>query len=157
MQIRHLEEEDYDAIISVLDEWWGGRKMAHLLPRIFFVHFRETSFAAVEQGKVIGFLAGFLSQSYPNQAYIHFVGIDPSHRGLGLGKQLYSNFFAAVRKLGCNTVRCITSPVNSGSIAFHKHMGFQVEGVTGDFQGVPCAINYELNGEHRVLFVKPLV
>ncbi len=54
------------------------------------------------------------------------------------------------------TVRCITFPVNKGSIAFHTHMGFEIEGVTGECQGVPCAIDHELNGEHRVLFVRSL-
>jgi hypothetical protein len=46
--------------------------------------------------------------------------------------------------------------VNAGSIAFHMRMGFQVEGVTGEHQGVPCTLNYELNGQHRVLFVRKL-
>jgi ribosomal protein S18 acetylase RimI-like enzyme len=106
--IRHLEERDYDAIIAVIDEWWGGRKMSHLLPRIFFIHFRPTSFAIEDGGTVIGFLSGFVSQTDPEQAYIHFVGIHPEHRMCGLGRRLYTHFFDAVRCLGCHTVRCIT-------------------------------------------------
>lgn len=156
MNIRHLEEADYDSMIAVIDDWWGGRQISHLLPRIFFIHFRPTSFAIEEDGRVIGFLAGFVSQTYPNQAYIHFVAIHPDHRKRGLGRQLYSTFFETARRLGCTTVRCITSPVNTGSIAFHKRTGFQVEHVTGEYQGMPCAINYELKGEHRVLFTKSL-
>ena len=78
--IRHLEERDYDPVITVIDEWWGGRKMSHLLPRVFFIHFRPTSFAIEEGGSVIGFLAGFVSQTNPEQAYIYFVGIYPVHR-----------------------------------------------------------------------------
>ncbi len=128
--------------------------MAHLLPRIFFVHFQPTSFALEEDGRVAGFLAGFVSQTYPHQAYIHFVGIHPEFRRRGLGRRLYQHFFETVRSLRCTTVRCITSPVNTESIAFHARMGFQVEGVTGEFQGVPCTIGYELNGQHRVCFVK---
>jgi len=156
VSIRHLEEDDYQPIIAVVDDWWGGRHMASLLPRIFFVHFRETSFAIEENQTVIGFLAGFVSQTYPQQAYIHFVGIHPDHRERGLGRRLYSTFFETVRRLGCTTVRCVTSPVNKGSIAFHTHMGFAIEGATGEYQGVPCTINYELKGEHRVLFVRSL-
>jgi hypothetical protein len=70
MNVRHLEEGDYDPIIAVIDDWWGGRHMAHLLPKIFFIHFRATSFAIEEDRKVIGFLAGFVSQTYSDQAYI---------------------------------------------------------------------------------------
>ena len=123
MNVRHLEETDYDPIIQVIDEWWGSRPMAKLLPRIFFIHFRGTSFAIEEDNKVIGFRAGFVSQTYPEQAYIHFVGIDPGFRHRGLGRQLYEHFFETVRRLGCTTIRCITSPVNTVSIAFHKRMG----------------------------------
>lgn len=156
MNIRHLEERDYHPIIQVLDSWFDGRPLAKLLPRIFFIHFQPTSFAVQEDNKVIGFLAGFVSQTDPSQAYIHFVAIHPEHRERGLGRQPYSTFFETVQRLGCATVRCIISPVNAGSIAFRTRIGFQIEGVTGQHQGVPCTVNYELNGQHRVLFVKSL-
>ena len=48
----------------------------------------------------------------------------------------------------------MTSPTNTGSLAFHKRMGFEIKGVSGEHEGVQCAVNYELNGQHRVLFVK---
>jgi len=156
MNVRHLEERDYDPIIAVLDDWFGGRPLAKLLPRIFFIHFRPTSFAIEEDDKVIAFLAGFVSQTYADEAYIHFVAVHPDYRGGGLGRRLYSTFFDTVGRLGCTVVRCITSPVNTGSIAFHTRMGFQIEHVTGEPQGLPRAVNYELNEQHRVLFVKRL-
>lgn len=109
-----------------------------------------------EDSKIIGFLAGFASQTQPEQTYIHFVGIDSRFGRRGLERQLYECFFETVRQIGCTTVRCITSPANTGSIAFHKRMGFQIEGTTGDHQGVPCTISYELNGQHRILLVKTL-
>jgi len=156
MNIRHLEETDYDSIISVIDDWFDGRQMSHLLPKIFFIHFCPTSFVIEEDGRVIGFLAGFVSQTYPDQAYIHFVGIDLNHRGRDLGRQLYARFFETARRLGCTTIRCITSPVNTGSIAFHTRMGFHVERTNGECHGVPGTINYELKGADRVPFVKSL-
>jgi len=42
--------------------------MAAMLPKLFFVHFRSTSFAAVEDGEIVGFLIGFVSQTFPDQA-----------------------------------------------------------------------------------------
>jgi ribosomal protein S18 acetylase RimI-like enzyme len=155
MNIRQLQEADYETVIEVIDDWFGGRQMSHLLPRIFFIHFRPTSLAIEEDGRVIGFLAGFVSQTYPDEAYIHFVGIEANYRGRGLGRQLYSTFFETVRRLGCTTVRCITSPVNNGSIAFHTRMGFCIERSNGERHGVPCMINYD-KGADRVLFVKTL-
>jgi len=116
----------------------------------------QQSFALQEENKVIGFLAGFVSQTDPTQAYVHFVAIHPDHRRRDLGRQLYTAFFETVQRLGCATARCITSPVNTGSVAFHTRMGFQIEGVTGEHQGVPCTLNHELNRQHRVLFMRRL-
>jgi GNAT superfamily N-acetyltransferase len=94
--IRHAEPADYASVIGVIDDWWGGRPMAAMLPKLFFVHFRDTSFVAEEDGRVVGFLCGFRSQTHDDEAYIHFVGVDPSQRGSGLGRELYERFFAAV-------------------------------------------------------------
>ena len=157
MKIRQLQEADYQTIIEAIDDWFDGRQMSHLLPRIFFIHFRPTSFVIEEDGRVMGFLAGFVSQTYPDQAYIHFVGNEANYRGRGLGRQLYSTFFETVRRLGCTTVRCITSPVNGGSIAFHTRMGFCIERSDGERHGEPCTINYELKGADRVLFMRSLL
>jgi len=157
MNIRQLQEADYETIIEAIDDWFDGRQMSHLLPRIFFIHFRPTSFVIEEDGRVMGFLAGFVSQTYPDQAYIHFVGNEANYRGRGLGRQIYSTFFETVRRLGCTTVRCISSPVNSGSIAFHTRMGFRIERSNGERHGAPCTLNYELQGADRVLFVRSLL
>ena len=156
MRIRHLEEADYDPLIAVVDDWWGGRHVAHMLPRLFFIHFRDTSFAVDHHGATIAFLAGFVSQSDRDAAYIHFVGVEPNQRRRGIGRLLYMAFFEAVQRLGCTTVRCVTSPVNEASVAFHTRLDFEIEHVTGEQNGVPCTVGYELNGEHRVLFVKSL-
>ena len=127
MTIRNAERSDYDRISPLVDDWWGGRQMRALLPRLFFEHFRETSFVAEEDGVLVGFLNGFLSQSFPDEAYIHFVGVRPDRRGSGLASELYERFFAVARAHGRSVVRCVTSPANEGSVAFHRALGFEVE------------------------------
>ncbi|MGD8190115.1 N-acetyltransferase family protein [Brevibacillus ginsengisoli] len=156
MLIRNLREADFQAVTSVLNDWWGGRQMAHLLPRLFFVHFSNTSFVIEENGQLIGFLCGFISQSHPREAYIHFVGVHPAHREKKLGRQLYEKFFSTVSQSGCDTVRCITSPVNKGSIAFHTQMGFDKEAGDQMVDGVSFASDYDGKSNDRVLFVKKL-
>jgi ribosomal protein S18 acetylase RimI-like enzyme len=144
--IRPAEPADYAPVVAVIDDWWGGRRMAPALPKLFFVHFRDTSFVAEDDGGALaGFLCGLRSQTFPDEAYVHFVGVDPAHRGSGLGRMLYERFFAAVRPR--SVVRAVTSPVNTGSIAFHRSLGFEVERVDEDYDG---------RGEPRVLFVKHL-
>ena len=86
--IRQIRPSDYQPVISVIDDWWNGRHMADMLPRLFFEHFTDTSFAAERDGALIGFLVGLLSQSRPGEAYIHFVGVHPAERGGGLGRHI---------------------------------------------------------------------
>jgi ribosomal protein S18 acetylase RimI-like enzyme len=146
MRIRHAEPADYGRVIGVVNTWWAGRQMAPMLPKLFFVHFESTSFVAEDDdGELAGFLVGFLSQTHDDEAYVHFVGVDPRHRGSGLGRELYEHFFAAVRAEGRSVVRCVTSPVNADSVAFHESIGFRVERVDE---------NYDGSGEARVLFVR---
>jgi ribosomal protein S18 acetylase RimI-like enzyme len=143
--IRHAEPDDYGRVVAVVDEWWGGRRMAAMLPKLFFVHFRDTSFVAEDGAGLAGFLCGFRSQTFDDEAYVHFVGVDPARRGDGLGRALYERFFAAVEPR--RIVRAVTSPVNTGSVAFHRAIGFEVERIDEDYDG---------RGEARVLLVKHL-
>jgi len=83
VRIRPVRSSDYRTVISVIDDWWGGRRMADMLPRLFFDHFTDTSFAAERDGQLAGFLIGFRSQSRPGEAYIHFVGITPTSAAAG--------------------------------------------------------------------------
>ncbi len=154
--LRALREEDYPEVIRVLDDWWGGREMAGLLPRLFFQHFADTSFAVEEEGRIVAFLVGFLSQSRPGEAYIHFVGVDPAFRGHGLGRALYERFFVAAKERGATSVHCITSPVNRGSVAFHRAMGFTLTEGDGGVGGVPVHSDYDGRGGSRVVFSKDL-
>ncbi|MGA8180326.1 MAG: GNAT family N-acetyltransferase [Desulfobacterales bacterium] len=154
--IRHLEPSDYPYIISVINDWWGGRKMADMLPKLFFVHFRQTSFATEQGENIIGFLVGFVSQTFSNEAYIHFAGVHPDFRKKGLGRALYERFYNSTKKLGCNVVRCVTSPVNKESVSFHLRMGFSIEPGSKNVDGIPVAENFDGRGEDRVLFYKAL-
>lgn len=146
--IRHAKPSDYGRVIGRVNVWWGGRKMAPVLPQLFFIHFEGTSFVAEDEGEdLTAFLCGFLSQTDSKEAYIHFVGVSPEHRGEGVGRTLYERFFDEVRAQGRSVVRCVTSPADQESVAFHEALGFEVDRVAKDYDGP---------GEDRVLLLKRL-
>jgi len=146
--IRHAKPSDYGRVIGRVNVWWGGRDMAPMLPKLFFLHFEGTSFVAEDdEGDLVGFLCGFLSQTNGAEAYIHFVGVTPDKRGEGLGRTLYEHFFEEARSQGRHVVRCVTSPANKDSVDFHEALGFEVDRVVPDYDGP---------GEDRVLLVKRL-
>jgi len=135
MELSRARAADYDEIIAVVNGWWG-RAVAGSLPRLFFDHFNRTSLVARDRdGALTGFLVGMLSPSQPGRAYIHFVGVAPAARGHGLGRRLYEEFFALARAAGSSGVGAITAPVNAGSIAFHRSMGFAVRGPVVGYDG----------------------
>jgi pimeloyl-ACP methyl ester carboxylesterase/predicted GNAT superfamily acetyltransferase len=145
--VRAPVESDYLRVLNVLPVWWGGRDLGHLLPRLYFQHFNDTSFIVEKDGALAAFLVGFMSQSEPGVAYIHFVGVKPEHRLSGLARALYERFFALVRAHGAREVHCITAPVNTGSVAFHTRLGFTPSQPIADYEGP---------GNDRVTFKKML-
>jgi ribosomal protein S18 acetylase RimI-like enzyme len=157
MRIRTLEPGDYDFIISRVDEWWGGRRMAGGLPRLFFNHFAGTGLAADDdEGRIAAFVLGFMSPQRPDEAYIHYAAVDPAHHRTGLGRRMYEAFFKAARDHGRTVVRCLTSPVNKLSISFHQGIGFELVDSIHHEDGIPIHLDYDGPGNHRVLFEKRL-
>jgi len=128
--------------------------MSDMLPRLFFEHFCNTSFVLEEDNRIAAFLIGFFSQSQPEEAYIHFIGVHPLYRKRGFGRELYERFFTAMR-LGQRTlVHCVTSPINTGSIAFHIRMGFHIEPGEARLNEVAYDPDHDGPGGHRVRFVR---
>ena len=123
--LRKAVPADHDWVQSVVDQWWG-RQVSRSVPRLFLDHFFETSLVAETDGCPVGFLIGLLSPSQKQVAYVHFVGVDPDSRGQSVGRLLYEAFFDLARSDGRTEVSAITSPGNTGSIAFHRRMGFDV-------------------------------
>lgn len=128
--IRPARLDDHARIVAVVDDWWGGRRMAALLPSLFLEHFAGTSLVADdEHGSLVGFLVGFDSPDHPGEAYVHFVGVNPKQRGSGLGRDLHDRFAREAAQRGITTVRCVTSTANTASVAFHTSIGFEVDGI----------------------------
>ena len=163
LSVRHPTTSDHAQVLAVMDAWWnnfggtaGSQQRAALVPRLFFQHFASTSYLAEERGRLVAFLIGFHSQSQPDTGYIHFVGVDPAARRSGVAKRLYEQFFTDTLNKGGSTIRCITSPGNTTSIAFHTGMGFALE--PGDVlrDGLPIHLDYDGPGLDRVSFVRHL-
>lgn len=117
--------------------------MQDLLPRLFFQHFTGTSTVAeTDDGEIVGFIIAFVSQDDPAVGYVHFVGVAPAQRGVGLGSALYARAFEDLQDRGCSVVKAVTSPMNAGSLAFHESLGFTrvpdpstPDGVWRDYDG----------------------
>ena len=155
-QIRNCLPEDHPDVIAVLKAWWGGRDLTYALPRLFFDHFNDTSFVARHHGDLTGFLIGFMSPTRRDEGYIHFAGIHPRFRNIGLASHLYGLFYERCRAHQRHIVRACTSPVNTGSIGFHTRMGFEILPGNAIIAGVSVTRDYNRPDDPKVLFQKRL-
>jgi N-acetylglutamate synthase-like GNAT family acetyltransferase len=97
--IRKATPADYDAIVTVVNDWWGRDVLAGL-PRLFLDHYYTTSLIAEHDGEMTGFLIGFYSPSKPDEAYIHYVAVRPENRRSGLARRLYEEFLDRATQTG---------------------------------------------------------
>ena len=82
METRGITQEDFGFIVSVIDRWWGGPTSALAHP-LFFHELGENALVVEDEGRIVGFLLGFITAK--GTGYIHLVGIDPDVRRRGVG------------------------------------------------------------------------
>ncbi|MFD9908187.1 GNAT family N-acetyltransferase [Streptomyces sp. NPDC059063] len=162
-RLREARPDDHARVVAAVRTWWTDRSPAEmrelslLLPKLFLQFFARTSLVREDETGIRAFLVGFHPADLPDEAYIHFVGVDPALRGRGVGRELYEAFFRGAADAGRTRVRAVTSPTNTGSIAFHRSMGFGIE--TGDAVGpggVSVHTGYDGPGLDRVCFLRRL-
>jgi L-amino acid N-acyltransferase YncA len=156
---RRPTEADYPGMVRVMDDWWGGRKVDILLPRLWLQHFTGTSWLAeTPDGRLAGFLVGFHSPDHADLAYCRLIATNPNLRHRGVGRALYERFFDDARRAGRRQVRAITWPGNRASIAFHLALGFEVEAGPGsqNLYGTPSQSGYDFDREDRTILVRVL-
>ena len=156
VKIRNGTPFDHAKVVSVMPEWWGGRDLSASVLKVFFIHFNTTTYIAEIGDALVGFLVGFLSQSEEKVGYIHFIGVHPQFRKVGVGRLLYERFYAVCQANGRSMVKSCTSPVNRLSINFHQKMGFEIESGDGIIDNVPVTLNYFGKDDPKVLFKKKI-
>jgi ribosomal protein S18 acetylase RimI-like enzyme len=159
LTFRRPDETDYSRIVEVVDEWWGGRRMRALLPRLWFQHFTGTSWLLeAPSGRLAGFIVAFISQDDPSFGYVHMVATDPNWRRAGIGRRLYERVFDDLRGRGVKGVTAVTWPGNRTSVAFHRALGFRIDDGPGTqrLYGTPAYPDYDGYGEERVVFMREI-
>ena len=121
---RSAEGSDARAVIAAIDDWWPGVHMVHAVCPQLFEHFGDTCLIVEEKGRLVGFLVGFMSQRMADAGYVHYAGVHPERRGLGIARDMYLRFAALTRDHSRRLVFAETGAWNTDSIAFHEHLGF---------------------------------
>ncbi len=154
IRYRHPVEADHPGLVRQMNEWWGGRKLQQLFPRLWLQHFTGTSWLAEDgDGRPVGFLVGFVSPDRPDEAYVHLIGTSPNHRRMGIGRELYRHFFHDATAHGARRVTAVTWPGNRASLLFHRALGFATSEAPGtkNLYGSSAFPDYDADREDRVV------
>ena len=159
MTYRHPIEADQPRLVGLVDEWFAGRHVRHLLVRAWFRHVASTSWVAEDAGgSPIGFAIGYSSQDRPDEAVLHLIGVDPNHRRRGVGRALLESFLADAAGAGALSVTALAWPGDPIPIAFFRALGFRPDDgpESRNLYGTPAVPDYDGPGEDRIVFVREL-
>jgi ribosomal protein S18 acetylase RimI-like enzyme len=146
--IESLGDHDPVALLAEVladnDAYWPGRDMRGIHHWVWFHQFGRYGLLAREQNRTIGYLLGAVTTS--RLGYVHVIAVRAGHRGAGVGRELWRTFARNAMAAGATELQAITSPVNTGSVAFHTRLGMSAREIA-DYAGP---------GQHRVLFRAPV-
>src|ERR1051326_1375643 len=137
LSLEGMTVADLAAGVADHPRFWGDRDLRRLHLTALVQEFSETCLTARRPGAagIAGYLIGFTTPR--RVAYVHLVAVRATHRGSGLARALYQAFTGLAQAQGATSAKAITSPANTGSVAFHQRLGFtarQVPGYNGPYQ-----------------------
>jgi GNAT superfamily N-acetyltransferase len=144
LEIAPVTLDQFQQVLEDHARYWGERDLRALHLTALVQEFPSTSLVAVGEDGIRGYIFGFVTPDHV--AYVHLIATRDDARGTGLGRRLYAAFTEAARAQGAASLKAITSVGNTGSIAFHRSLGFAVNTVE----------NYNGPGQTRVVFTRVL-
>lgn len=164
IRLRRPTEADYRVIAAVVDDWWDGKVLQGLLPRVWFRHFADTSWIAkiadprhqADVPTIAGFLIGFVSPADSAIGVIQALGVDPRRRRIGVGKALVEAFATDASTAGATVLETLIWPGNRRSLPFLAALGFGVDPDPGarPIYGIPAIEGYDFGTEDRARFTR---
>jgi ribosomal protein S18 acetylase RimI-like enzyme len=145
VRIEPMTLSDLTAVLAEHGRFWGGRDVRFLHQRVLVQEFGATCLVARGPGgRIDGYLLGFTTPG--RTGYIHAVAVRDEARGTGCATALYQAFAAVAAAQGADHLKAITSVTNTGSVAYHRRLGFHVE----------LADDYDGPGAPKMVMTRPL-
>ncbi|MCX4767760.1 GNAT family N-acetyltransferase [Streptomyces sp. NBC_01275] len=132
IQIAPAAVADFHQVLADHPRYWGERDLRSLHLLALVQEFGSTCLVARSEDGIRGYVFGFVT---PNgTGYVHLIATRDDARGTGLGRRLYTAFAEAAEGQGARRLKAITSIGNTGSIAFHRRLGFDTD-IVDDYNG----------------------
>jgi predicted GNAT superfamily acetyltransferase len=143
--VEPMTVSDLADVLADHARFWGQRDMRYLHLTALVQEFGETCLTARRSvGQIDGYLIGFTTPR--SVGYIHAAAVRDTARLGGVAGTLYRAFARAAAAQGATTAKAITSVANSGSVGFHRRLGFDAE----------RAEDYDGRGKPMIVMTRPL-
>jgi mycothiol synthase len=129
-QIRPLALDEEDSLARLLlrafpDSDWTPQRARARISRAPGV---EAVYVAVRARILVGTASvRLLPEEFPGSGYLHWLGVDPDHRGRGLGGGLTVTVLRHFALLGCRDAVLHTDDFRAEAIRLYLRMGFVPE------------------------------
>ncbi|MDR6979141.1 ribosomal protein S18 acetylase RimI-like enzyme [Streptomyces sp. 3330] len=137
MQIAPADIADFHQVLTDHARYWGERDLRSLHLAAMVQEFGPTCLVARAEDGIRGYVFGFVTPE--GTGYAHLIATRDDARSTGLGRRLYAAFAEAAARQGARRLKAITSVTNTGSIAFHRRLGFEVR-IVDDYNGPGLAM-----------------
>jgi GNAT superfamily N-acetyltransferase len=132
VQLAPAAVADIHQVLADHHRYWGERDLRSLHLLALVQEFGSTCLVARAEDGIRGYVIGFVTPA--GTGYVHLAATRDDTRGTGLGRRLYGAFADAAHREGALRMKAVTSVGNTGSIAFHRRLGFDAE-VIEDYNG----------------------
>lgn len=130
IQLIHVSYQQYQSELSAPN--WTSME-ANLINKSAYVELmqRATVFTCESNGTLIGVIF-LIPQGNPTQifpadwSYVRLLGVEPTYRGLGIGRQLTQLCIEEARKRGETTLALHTSEFMNQARKMYEQLGFQL-------------------------------
>ena len=133
IKVRLMKAEDFDAVVGIDERVTGNSRLDYYKLKFEkFVQSRDyipTSLVAeAEDGAVVGFVMGevFVGEyGLSETATLDTIGVDPSRREKGIGRQLINEFMEHLKTLGIRKVNTLVDRDDSELMGFFNKNRFK--------------------------------
>jgi hypothetical protein len=155
VRYRQPTEADHPRLVAAVDDWWGGRHVRQLLPRLWFRHFAGTSGWPSRRTAEPPGSSSAVSPDRPDEAIVHLVGVTRACAG-GIGRELEAR--SPPTRGPWRRVTATVPPGDPIALRFHLAVAFRVveDPRTTPIYGTPAVADYDGPGADRVLLVRDL-
>jgi glucosamine-phosphate N-acetyltransferase len=132
IQIRECKAEDFDSIVTLLDQLWPGKPLDPAsLKRVYdrsLASDKQVYLCAVCDQRVVGFGSLTIKSNLWNEAFVGYVDemvVDGAHQGRGIGTQILDHLVSLARERGCNRIELDSAFHRKDAHVFYERRGFQ--------------------------------